>query len=65
MAEWLGRRTGNPGFKYRSDRQLELFLGSSEFNSSAALVLNSLLVCLPSAGIYNHVIFSLNYFFVL
>ena len=48
---------------FLSDRSLELFLGSHEFYSSAALV-NSQLVCLLQVGIFNHAMFSLNYFFV-
>ena len=57
MAEGLGRRasdlkSGGPGFKSRSDRYLELFHGRPGFNSLATLV-NSQLVCLLPAGIFN------------
>ena len=40
-----------------------MFLGSPKFNSSDALV-NSQLVCLLPVGIFNPVVFNLNYFFV-
>ena len=40
----------NPGFEFRSDRYLDLFLGSPEFKSSGTLV-NSQLVCLQPLGI--------------
>ena len=57
VAEGLGRRapdlkSGGPGFKSRSDRYLELFHGRPGFNSLATLV-NSQLVCLLPAGIFN------------
>ena len=45
MVRALDLKSGVPGFKSRSDSYLELFLGSSKLNSSAALV-NSQLVCL-------------------
>ena len=56
-------KSGGLGCKSRSDRQLELFLGSREFNSSAALVKKQL-VCLLPVGIFNYVIFYLNYLFL-
>ena len=49
MVEWVRElrapdlKCGGPGFKSRSGRLLELFLGSAKFNSSATLV-NSQLV---------------------
>ena len=54
-------KSGGLGFKSRSCRWLELFLGSPKFNSSAALV-NSQLVCLLPVGSFNHVIFNLKLF---
>ena len=63
-------KSGGPGFKSRSDRKLELFLSSSEFNSSATLV-NSQLICLLSVGIFNRlsliwiILFVFHYFGVV
>ena len=54
--------SGSPGFKSRSDHYLDLFLGSPEFKSLAALV-NSQLVCLQPIGILNNVMFSLKNLF--
>ena len=56
-------KSGGLGFKSRSDHQLKLFLGSSEFNFSVALI-NSQLVSLLPVGIFSHVMFNLDYFFV-
>ena len=53
VVEWVRApdlKSGGPGFKSRSDRWQELFLGSPEFNSSASLV------CLLPVEIFNHVI---------
>ena len=47
-----------------ADHYLDLFLGSPEFESSAALV-NSQLVCLWPVGILNYVMFNLKYLFHL
>ena len=38
-------QSSGPGFEFRSDYHLDLFIGSPEFKSSATLV-NSQLVCL-------------------
>ena len=57
-------QSGGPGFESRSDHFLDLFLGTPEFKSSAALV-NSQLVCLRPVGILNNVMFNLNYLFKL
>ena len=48
------------GFESRSDHYLDLFLGGPEFKSLATLV-NSQVVCLRPVGIFNNVMFSLNY----
>ena len=58
VVEWLGHRTWNsevPGSI--PALALELFLGSPEFNSSAALV-SSQLVCILPVGIFDHVMSS-------
>ena len=52
------------GFESRSDHYQDLFLGSPEFKSLATLV-NSPVVCLRPVGIFNNVMFSLNYLFQL
>ena len=55
MVKALALRSGDPGFKTRSDHSLNLFLvvpGSPWFNFSTALV-NSQLVCLRPVGILN------------
>ena len=65
MVRALELKSGGSGFKSRSDRYLELFLGSPEFNSSDILV-NNQLVCLLPAGILNHVTYVMfeNYLFL-
>ena len=57
-------QSGGTGFESRSDRYLDLFLGSPAFKSSAKLV-NSQLVYLRPVGVLNNVMFSLNYLFQL
>ena len=53
MVRTLALRSGDPGFKTRSDHWLNLFdRGSPWFNFLAALV-NSQLVCLRPVGILN------------
>ena len=52
------------GFESCSDDYLDVFLGSTEFKSSATLV-NSQLVCLRPVGILKNVMFNLNYLFQL
>ena len=52
MVRALALRTGDPGFKTRSDHSLNLFL-VVRFNFPAALV-NSQLVCLRPVGILNN-----------
>ena len=55
-------QSSSPWFKSRSHYYLDLFHGSPEFKSSATLV-NSQLVCLLPVGIFNNVMFNLNYLF--
>ena len=55
MVRSLDLLSEGPGFKSRCDHNLELFLGSPKFNSSASLV-NSQLVHLQPAGILKHVV---------
>ena len=57
-------QSGGPEFESHSDHQLDLFLGSPEFNSSTTLV-NSQLVCFLPVGVFNHVMFDLDYLFVI
>ena len=57
-------KSGGPGFKSRSDHYLELFHGSPEFNSSVTLV-NNQLACLLPVGIFNPVMFTLKYLFLI
>ena len=52
MVRALNLKTGGPGFKFHSDRYLELFHGRPGFNSSATLV-NSQLVCLLPVGMFD------------
>ena len=59
MAKWLGRWILNLEVASSSPAlttKLELFLGRTQFNSSATFV-NSQLVCLLPAGTLNHVMF--------
>ena len=58
----LDSQSSGPGFEFRSDHYLDLFLGSPEFKSSATLV-NSQLVCLRPVGILNNVMYNLKYCF--
>ena len=51
----LDLKSCGPGFKSCSDGELDLFLGSPKFNSSAGLV-NSQLVCLLPARILTKLI---------
>ena len=68
MAKFSMHRTRNPEVpslpESHSDHWLDLFLGCPEFNSSIMLV-NSQLVCLLSFGVLNHVVFDLDYLFVI
>ena len=67
MDEWSARRTSqpiSPGFEFRSNHYLNLFLDSPEMKSSATLV-NNQLVCFRPVGIVNNVKFNLDYLFQL
>ena len=54
-----------PGFKSHFEHFMDLFHGSPELLNPLAALVNSQPVCLPPAGIFNHVMFHLQYLFQL
>ena len=61
----LDFESAGPGFESHSEHFMDLFHGSPELLNPWAALVNSQLVCLPPAGIFNHVIFHFQYLFQL